>query len=86
MGHGYMDVTKIFAPQASRHTSCMAGMTTNAEITSSAPAHLVSQAIEAVKRTTQSSNPRCQTGGRWFQTIHQVPSNDFTVAATQCPR
>ena len=77
------DVAELFTPQASRHTSCMAGMTTNAEITSSAPAHLVSQAIEAVKHTTQSSNPRCQACRGRFQSIHQVPCHTAAVAAPQ---
>ncbi len=51
-GRGHGDVTKPFAPQASRHTSCMAGMSANAVVTSSAPAHLVPQTIEAVKHAS----------------------------------
>ena len=44
--------TKPFAPQASRHTSCMAGISANAVVTSSAPAHLLPQTIKAVKHAS----------------------------------
>src|SRR5690606_37232324 len=40
-GRGRSHVTKPLPPQARCHTSCMAGISANAVITSSTPAHLL---------------------------------------------
>jgi hypothetical protein len=61
----------------------MAGISANAVVTSSTPAHPVPQAIEAFKRTSQPFNPRCQFRGCRLEPIVELLSDPAPAAAFQ---